>query len=667
MEGDSAKPERKKAPPKPRAAPTMVKELVAALAQPDVARQVRAIDDAFADVPADKRGASAAAALKGKTGASIARAYLSAVAGDADAAASALAIARHTATMTRGWEAMRGAFVASWRHCADPAAIDGAVRNLSRVLLDDPEVLAASVEAAQRLGDAATLKKRTARLERATRLAPLVARLAGDRATRAAAVAELDALPPPDRLHVHAQVVAAPRRFDPALAVAAMIALADDPRVPDAALVAAVGTMRGHGLDDLVAAWRTRVAEGDGALINRLLTLFEWTALAATQTEQLAPLIRALQPASGKKDVFTQVENALASDSAVLRCALCEEWLRDDAMQAFDEAQLDKLWRALIALAELGNDTPDRRAACQALFHASLPGTRRALIDAIRHARPGGNKDLKWSLYFGLAHIDHPEVVPFLVERLFAEREAYGAVIGALGVKFDAGTHRRVLSSLANRADDPDAPQAAALYAEVLVDRDPRLLIELARTVIGWKPKTKYDGRRMRYVFERASAVALANKSPVDARPLLARARELPDPPYSDYWAVDRDEWTPAPFTEPVTQQRIAALDAGKLVVEGRTDPKTARTRTILLVCRNRVASFARWKRVFDSHRAAHRAAGLTLRELGRGVDDPNQVYFVFEADDLAKARAFIAAPDAKDAGKTAGVLDGEYHLVERG
>jgi hypothetical protein len=93
--------------------------------------------------------------------------------------------------MTRGWEAMRGAFVASWRHCADPAAIDGAVRNLSRVLLDDPEVLAASVEAAQRLGDAATLKKRTARLERATRLAPLVARLAGDRADRAAALAEL--------------------------------------------------------------------------------------------------------------------------------------------------------------------------------------------------------------------------------------------------------------------------------------------------------------------------------------------------------------------------------------------------------------------------------------------------------------------------------------------
>ncbi len=87
----------------------------------------------------------------------------------------------------------------------------------------------------------------------------------------------------------------------------------------------------------------------------------------------------------------------------------------------------------------------------------------------------------------------------------------------------------------------------------------------------------------------------------------------------------------------------------------------------LLLLCRNRVADFPRWKQVFDSHAQAHRAAGLHLRDLWHALDQPNDVFFLFEVTDLVKARAFINAPEAADAGRRSGVLDGEYHFLKRG
>jgi hypothetical protein len=85
----------------------------------------------------------------------------------------------------------------------------------------------------------------------------------------------------------------------------------------------------------------------------------------------------------------------------------------------------------------------------------------------------------------------------------------------------------------------------------------------------------------------------------------------------------------------------------------------------IAMLCRNRVADYSRWRRVFDSHASAHRDAGLHLRNIWRGVEDPNQVFFLFEVTDSEKARAFIGNPAAAEAGKTSGVLDGEYHFLE--
>jgi hypothetical protein len=83
------------------------------------------------------------------------------------------------------------------------------------------------------------------------------------------------------------------------------------------------------------------------------------------------------------------------------------------------------------------------------------------------------------------------------------------------------------------------------------------------------------------------------------------------------------------------------------------------------LLCRNRVADFSRWKAIFMSHAQAHRDAGLHLKSLWRGVDEPDNVFFLFEVTDAATARAFISDPAAAQAARASGVLEGEYHFLE--
>jgi hypothetical protein len=82
------------------------------------------------------------------------------------------------------------------------------------------------------------------------------------------------------------------------------------------------------------------------------------------------------------------------------------------------------------------------------------------------------------------------------------------------------------------------------------------------------------------------------------------------------------------------------------------------------MLCRNRVADFARWRAVFASHQAAHRNAGLRLVNLWRSLEEPSNVFFLFEVASLEKAREFISNPEAAKAGAASGVLDGEYHFV---
>ena len=75
------------------------------------------------------------------------------------------------------------------------------------------------------------------------------------------------------------------------------------------------------------------------------------------------------------------------------------------------------------------------------------------------------------------------------------------------------------------------------------------------------------------------------------------------------------------------------------------------------LFCRHKVAEYSKWRRVFDSHAAAQREAGLHVLHVLRSADDPDVVVMLFRVDDVAKARAFTEAPSASEAGHESGVI----------
>lgn len=85
----------------------------------------------------------------------------------------------------------------------------------------------------------------------------------------------------------------------------------------------------------------------------------------------------------------------------------------------------------------------------------------------------------------------------------------------------------------------------------------------------------------------------------------------------------------------------------------------------IYMLCRNRVADFSRWKAVFSSHEAAHQDAGLRLVNIWRSIEEPDNIFFMFEVASRDRAREFISNPEAAKAGQTSGVIDGEYHFIE--
>jgi hypothetical protein len=68
---------------------------------------------------------------------------------------------------------------------------------------------------------------------------------------------------------------------------------------------------------------------------------------------------------------------------------------------------------------------------------------------------------------------------------------------------------------------------------------------------------------------------------------------------------------------------------------------------------------------VFASHERGHQSAGLRLVNLWRTLEEPNDVFFMFEVASIEKARKFISDPEAAKAAEASGVIEGEYHFVE--
>jgi len=81
------------------------------------------------------------------------------------------------------------------------------------------------------------------------------------------------------------------------------------------------------------------------------------------------------------------------------------------------------------------------------------------------------------------------------------------------------------------------------------------------------------------------------------------------------------------------------------------------------MMCRNRVRNFDQWKRVFDNRADAHRAAGLKLVHLWYELNSPRNVFFLFEVQDLERARAFLNGSDAIASERESGLIEGDVRL----
>lgn len=72
---------------------------------------------------------------------------------------------------------------------------------------------------------------------------------------------------------------------------------------------------------------------------------------------------------------------------------------------------------------------------------------------------------------------------------------------------------------------------------------------------------------------------------------------------------------------------------------------------------RHKVADYSRWKQTFDDHLQMRKQAGETYAHLFQSIEDPRELYLLFEWDSLKNARAFMASEELRTAMQTGGVL----------
>jgi len=81
--------------------------------------------------------------------------------------------------------------------------------------------------------------------------------------------------------------------------------------------------------------------------------------------------------------------------------------------------------------------------------------------------------------------------------------------------------------------------------------------------------------------------------------------------------------------------------------------------------CQVRFADYSKWKASMDADARAQREAGIYLKFLWRGTDDPNLAFFVCEVKDRDKAKAFLNPTDVAKAAGDAGASGFQWHFVE--
>ena len=83
------------------------------------------------------------------------------------------------------------------------------------------------------------------------------------------------------------------------------------------------------------------------------------------------------------------------------------------------------------------------------------------------------------------------------------------------------------------------------------------------------------------------------------------------------------------------------------------------------LLVRNKVKDFSKWYAYFREDSVAAAENGVTLAAIWQTADDPNDVFFLLDVEDVDRANAFMARPESQEIGIKSGVIDGEFHYLE--
>lgn len=76
------------------------------------------------------------------------------------------------------------------------------------------------------------------------------------------------------------------------------------------------------------------------------------------------------------------------------------------------------------------------------------------------------------------------------------------------------------------------------------------------------------------------------------------------------------------------------------------------------LAVQHKVRDYKSWKEVFDKFAETRRSGGEKSYHIMRTEKDPNNLYLMFQWDNLDHARKFFDSPELKDTMKKAGVVD---------
>jgi hypothetical protein len=76
-----------------------------------------------------------------------------------------------------------------------------------------------------------------------------------------------------------------------------------------------------------------------------------------------------------------------------------------------------------------------------------------------------------------------------------------------------------------------------------------------------------------------------------------------------------------------------------------------------MMVLQHKIRDYAAWRPAYDAHETSRVGAGITNGRVYRKAEDPNDIVILFDAADIAKARAWASSEDLKSVMQKAGVI----------